>query len=206
MEKKLLIDTMTFEPVQEVLNESINDTTGRKPFIVKGILQRAESKNQNGRIYPYSTLLRESNSYEENFVKERRALGELDHAQNEIVNLKNVSHNITSLKWEGKDLLGTIEILTTPSGNILRELFKSNIRLGVSSRSMGSLKKISEGVDMVNDDLSIVCWDFVSNPSVQGAFVYPEQQSLSEGIIYNKITNKWELIENIIQDIFEEIS
>jgi len=206
MEKKLLIDTMTFEPIPEVLNESINDTTGRKPFIVKGILQRAESKNQNGRIYPYQTLFREAKHYMDTCVKERRAVGECDHPNSEVVNLKNASHNIIDMHWEGNDLLGTIEILSTPSGNILRELFKSNIRVGISSRSMGSLKKISEGVDMVNDDLTIVCWDFCSTPSVQGAFVYPDQQTLSEGLIYNKITNKWENVENIIRDIFEEIS
>jgi hypothetical protein len=207
MNKQLLIDVMSFEPQRDVLMESIKNIASGRPFIVKGILQRAEIKNQNGRIYPKSTLMREVQKYNDEFVKERRALGECDHPNSEIVNLKNASHNVVELHWEGNDLIGTIEILPTPSGNILKSLFEANIRLGVSSRAMGSLKKISENAEMVNDDLSLVCFDYVSNPSVRGAFTFPsDQQTLSEGtIVKNPITNKWEQVETIIQDIFNEI-
>lgn len=205
MDKSLLIDVITFEPVKDILQESISNS-GKKPFIVKGVLQRANTKNQNGRIYPKEILIREAQKYTDNFIRERRALGELDHPQEQVVNLKNVSHNIVEMHWDGDDLVGTIEILGTPSGNILKSLFESNIRLGVSSRALGSLKKISEGSELVNDDLEVICWDFVSNPSVRGAFVYPEQQTISEGVVNNQLTNRWSSVEAIIHDILTEIS
>jgi hypothetical protein len=204
MEKKLLIDVITFEPLKQTLTESL---AGSGPFIVKGILQRAEATNQNGRSYPYRTLMREAQKYTDGFIKERRALGELDHPESQVVNLKNVSHNIVEMHWEGKDLMGTVEVLSTPSGNILKELFKSNIRLGISSRGLGTIKKISEGVDQVQDDFELIAFDFVSNPSTRGAFMFPST-SLTEGIrpnIKNPITGKWTTAESIIQDIFSEI-
>lgn len=202
MEKQLLIDVLTFEPQRQILTESLS---GSGPFIVKGVLQRANSKNQNGRIYPRHILEKEVDKYVKNFINERRAVGELDHPQDAVVNLKNVSHNIIELHWEGDDLVGSIEILPTPSGNILKELFKSNIRLGVSSRSMGTLKELSEGTSMVNDDLDLICWDYVSNPSVQGAFTFPSAP-LTEGIVKKSFTNKWTPTENIIQNIFSELN
>lgn len=200
--KQLLVDVISFDYSKELINESLRNNPETN-LIVKGILQRANSKNQNGRVYPEETLKKAAQIYNESFIKERRALGELDHPNSEIVNLKNVSHNILSLWWDGSDLCGEIEILSTPSGNILKELFKSNIRLGVSSRALGSVKKISESTDEVQDDLNIVCWDFISNPSVKGAFVFPEKQ-LQESI-KNPITNKWESVEIIIRDIISEI-
>lgn len=203
MEKQLLIDVMTFEPLKQTLSESLS---GKGPFEVKGILQRAEATNQNGRSYPFDTLLRESKKYTENFVKERRALGELDHPQEAVVNLKNVSHNIIEMHWEGKDLMGTVEVLSTPSGNILKELFRSNIRLGISSRGLGTIKKISEGVDQVQDDFDLIAFDFVSNPSTRGAFMFPVSP-LTEGVnkFKNPINGKWVTAESIIQDIFNEL-
>lgn len=204
MEKKLLIDVITFEPVKQTLSESL---TGKGPFVVKGILQRAEATNQNGRSYPYNTLLREAQKYTEGFIKERRALGELDHPESQVVNLKNVSHNVIEMHWEGKDLMGTVEVLSTPSGNILKELFRSNIRLGISSRGLGTIKKISEGVDQVQDDFELIAFDFVSNPSTRGAFMFPTN-SLTEGVknvVQNPINGKWVTAESIIQDIFSEI-
>jgi hypothetical protein len=203
MEKKLLIDVITFEPLKQSLTESL---TGQGPFIVKGILQRAEATNQNGRSYPYETLRRESQKYTESFIKERRALGELDHPESQVVNLKNVSHNVIEMHWEGKDLMGTVEVLSTPSGNILKELFRSNIRLGISSRGMGTIKKISEGVDQVQDDFELIAFDFVSNPSTRGAFMFPDSSSLTEGVVYNTLTNKWATADSIIKDIFNELN
>jgi hypothetical protein len=201
MEKQLLIDVMTFEPQKQTLSEALS---GAGPFVVKGILQRAEATNQNGRSYPYNTLLRESQKYTDNFIKERRALGELDHPDSQVVNLKNVSHNVIEMHWEGKDLMGTVEVLSTPSGNILKELFKSNIRLGISSRGLGTIKKISEGVDQVQDDFELIAFDFVSNPSTRGAFMFPSS-TLTEGVVKNPVNGKWITVESIIQDIFNEL-
>lgn len=206
MEKQLLIDVMPFEVSKEIITESTKNAASGRPFIVKGIIQRAEEKNQNGRVYPRDTLVKEVKNYDEHFIRQRRAMGELDHPASEIVNLKNVSHNIIEVSWDNTTLMGSFEILNTPSGNILRSLFESNIRLGVSSRAMGSLKKISEGVDMVEDDLTLIAFDFVSNPSVKGAFMFPETQHINESVIKNPVTNKWVTVENIIRDIFNEIN
>lgn len=206
MEKQLLIDVMAFEPSKQTLTEAL---TGTGPFIVKGILQRAEAKNQNGRVYPFETLVREAKKYNETFVKERRALGELDHPQDQVVNLKNVSHNIIELHWEGKDLMGTLEVLSTPSGNILKELFRSNIRVGISSRGLGTIKKLSEGLDQVQDDFELISFDIVSNPSTQGAFMFPaDTNTIKEGVCLTKIPTKsrWVTAESIVQDIFSEMN
>jgi len=203
MNKHLLIDCIPFEFSRQTIAESLNQDPNR-PLVVKGVLQRAEAKNQNGRVYPYDVLVREAQKYADEFIKERRALGELDHPSSEIVELKNASHNIIGLHWEGKDLIGTIEVLPTPSGNILKELFKANIRLGISSRGMGTVEKdIREGLDVVQDDYSIICWDFVSNPSVKGSFMYP----INEGhtTVKNPVTNKWEKVEDLVREILSSV-
>ena len=144
MSKQLLVDYTVFEVSPQAINESLTQNNGK--LVVKGVLQRAESKNQNGRIYPKETLVREADKYAGTFIKERRALGELDHPDSSVVNLNNVSHNVLGMDWKGNDLVGTVEVLGTPAGNILKELFKSGIKLGISSRGMGSVKEVfSEG-------------------------------------------------------------
>jgi hypothetical protein len=158
-------------------------------------------------MYPKDTLMREAQKYAENFIKERRALGELDHPESSVVNLKNVSHNVVEVHWEGDDLVGTVEVLPTPNGNILKELFRANIRLGISSRGMGTVKKnMHEDIDMVQDDFELIAFDFVSNPSTRGAFMFPSG-NLNEGskMVKNPITNKWEKVEDIVRDILTEI-
>ena len=206
--RQLLINCISFEPVKDTLFEEASRDPMRK-LIVKGILQRAGIKNQNGRVYPKDILVRESKKYEENFIKERRAIGELDHPESSVVNLQNVSHNVVEMHWEGEDLIGTVEVLPTPNGNILRELFRSNIRLGISSRGLGTVKKsIHEDADFVQDDFELIAFDFVSNPSTRGAFMFPAG-NLSEGkvnVVKNPTTNKWETVENIIRDILIEIN
>ena len=202
MSKKILVDYIgSIEVTPQQINESIKENNGK--LIVSGIMQRASSSddknfNQNGRSYPLSILKKESDQYKKTFISERRALGELDHPDSQVVNLANVSHNITDLWWQGNDLMGKLEILPTPSGNIAKELLKAGIRLGISSRGMGSVKELGEGRVEVQDDFEIVCWDLVSNPSTQGAFMSP---SLNEGIqisdnkAYSKINS---LINEII--------
>tara|TARA_B100000287_G_scaffold314133_1_gene297519 strand:- start:468 stop:1091 length:624 start_codon:yes stop_codon:yes gene_type:complete len=179
--KQLIVDYIPFEISREQINESIKENDGK--LVVKGVLQRADAKNQNGRVYPMEILQREAKNYADGFVKQKRALGELDHPDSSVVNLQNVSHNVTEMHFEGDSLLGTVEILTTPSGNILRELFKNGIKLGISSRGMGSVETVTEDdgkspVMQVGQDFELIAFDFVSNPSTHGAFLHP----ISEGV------------------------
>ena len=200
MDKQLLVDYTVFEVSPQAINESLTQNNGK--LIVKGVLQRAESKNQNGRIYPKETLMREADNYAATFIKERRALGELDHPDSSVVNLNNVSHNVLEMGWQGDDLVGKVEVLGTPSGNILKELFKSGIRLGISSRGMGSVKEVMrEGGDTleVQPDFELIAFDFVSNPSTHGAFLSPVNES--KGSV---TTNKFAKVERIITDIITE--
>ena len=201
-DKNLIVDYLPFEISREQINESISENDGR--LIVKGVLQRANAKNQNGRIYTKDTLVREAKKYASVQVKERRALGELDHPDSSVVNLNNVSHNVISMDWEGDDLLGKVEVLSTPSGNILKELFKSGIKLGISSRGLGSVEELGEGDDgaptvKVQPDFELIAFDFVSNPSTHGAFLHP----VNEGVTHNNNTkqNKYSKLQNIVTDI-----
>jgi len=171
--KSLIIETNLFEGR---VNE---DASGRT--LVKGVLQRAGAENQNGRVYPKNILEREVNKYQQ-LIKERRALGELDHPDSSVINLKNVSHNIKEVHWEGEDVVGTVEILPTPSGNILKELLRAGILLGISSRGMGSVKPLEGNKVVVGEDFELIGWDFVSNPSTHGAFMTPMNESVIKGI------------------------
>ena len=140
--KKLIVDYLPFEVKPEYINESMKENNGK--LIVRGVLQRAEAKNQNGRVYPREILHREAKKYTKEFINQRRAMGELDHPDSSVVNLQNVSHNIKDMNWEGDNLLGTVEVLGTPAGNILKAFFKRNIKLGISSRGMGSVETVTE--------------------------------------------------------------
>jgi hypothetical protein len=137
--------------------------------LVEGILATAEVKNGNGRYYSKELWDREIDKYQE-LIKENRATGELDHPESQVINLKNVSHNIKEMHWDGDNVMGTIEILPTPSGNILKALIDSGISVGVSSRGMGSLEQNGELME-VQDDFELLCWDFVSTPSNPGSFM-----------------------------------
>lgn len=202
--KELLIECSPF-----TIKSAINEDKSSGKMIVSGVLQRAEAKNQNGRIYPMEILKREVENYNQTFIKENRALGELDHPDSEVVNLKNVSHNIKKTWWNGNNLMGEIEILTTPSGNILKELLKCGITIGISSRGSGSVKQVNESTVEVNDDFMLIAFDFVSNPSTQGAFMKPigslNESFKNSEITINPITNKWVRVEEIIRDIFSEV-
>ena len=208
MSKALLVDCIPFEVSREQINESISQNDGR--LVVKGVLQRADAKNQNGRVYPHETLMREAENYSKVQVKERRALGELDHPDSSVVNLNNASHNILEMHWKGKDLVGTVEVLGTPAGNILKELFKSGIKLGISSRGLGSVEEIHESdghepVVKVQPDFELIAFDFVSNPSTHGAFMSPGQlkESIDKGLGTRKGVCCHDCkVESIINDIF----
>jgi len=164
------------------------------PIVFRHILlQRANAKNRNGRIYPRTVLERVLSKYNEEFVKTRRALGELDHESNMVVELKNVSHIITEMHWEGDEVYGDVEILDTPSGKILKELAIKKIPFGISSRAQGSVMETNEAI-MVQDDLEMLCFDAVSFESTQGSTL-----SLNEGA--SIITNKYSKIDDIIHGI-----
>ena len=179
--KQVIVDYIPFSITPQQINEAMKENNGK--LVVKGVLQRAEAKNQNGRVYPREILVRESKKYDENFVKQNRALGELDHPDSSVVNLQNVSHNVKEMHFEGDNLVGTCEILTTPSGNILKELFKNGIKLGISSRGLGSVEMVQEAngdtVSKVGDDFELIAFDFVSNPSTHGAFLHPMNESVN---------------------------
>ena len=200
MSKQLIVDYLPFEITAEQINESIKQNNGR--LVVHGVLQRSDAKNQNGRVYPHEILARESTKYDEGFIKQKRALGELDHPESSVVNLQNVSHNITEMHWEGKNLIGTVEVLGTPSGNILTELFKAGIKLGISSRGMGSVQPMSEGDGQeVGQDFELIAFDFVSNPSTHGAFLYPIKEGVEHKVIEGRTCGEYCKVESIINDI-----
>jgi hypothetical protein len=199
--KKLLVDYITFDITPEMINESMDRNNGR--LLVKGVLQRADAKNQNGRVYPRNILMREAKKYMDVNIKERRALGELDHPDSSVVNLNNVSHNITEMHWDGNDLVGTVEVLSTPSGNILKELFKCGIKLGISSRGLGSVKQLGESEVQVQDDFELIAFDFVSNPSTHGAFLKPMNESVNRGA--STSSTKYAKVNRLITDILTDI-
>ena len=166
---------------------------------MKGIIQKAQQPNANNRIYPRPILEREDAKYQE-LIKERRALGELDHPDSPIVQLENVSHVVTETLWEGDNLIGTIEVLDTPKGQILEKLIGRDIKLGISSRGLGSTSRTNEGYDKVEDDFTLVCYDMVSNPSTSGAYM-----NLQESREYKTLVNqnRMVLLDEILNDILE---
>jgi len=199
MSKQLLIEYNAFQPLPQSLTEGRRLANGN--MVVSGLVQATDKPNANRRIYPYQTLFEQVQKYIAGPIAENRALGELDHPESSIINLKNVSHNIIRLFWEGKDLYGDVEILPTPSGNILKELFKNNITVGISSRAMGSVTPIGEGLVQVEDDLDLICWDFVSTPSTYGAYMKPIaglRESVDHTIVQRKDNKVHQLISDII--------
>ena len=199
--KEVIVDYIPFEITPQQINESMKNNNGR--LVVKGVLQRAEAKNQNGRVYPKETLMREAKKYQEVQIAERRALGELDHPDSSVVNLNNVSHNVLEMHWKDNDLVGTVEVLGTPAGNILKELFKSGIKLGISSRGMGSVETVTEDsgkeAQEVQPDFELIAFDFVSNPSTHGAFMYPVNESVDK--TQDRSCDEYCKVESIINDI-----
>ena len=187
---QLLVDVTPFRPT---IKES---KTKPGVFEVEGVMQRASAENQNGRVYKKDILVREAKKYVDEFVKRGNAFGELDHPESPVVSLKNASHIVKELWWDGDDLKGRVELLNTPAGNIVKEIIKAGHTIGISSRGTGSVQQTNEGTLEVQPDFELVCWDFVSNPSTHGAFMNPI--SLQEGKVkVSKYTN----LDSIINDI-----
>jgi hypothetical protein len=184
---------LSIQPFKATLTES---KTKPGVFEVVGVMQRAGAKNQNGRIYKREILEKEVQKYIDNFVKVGNAYGELDHPESAIVSLKNASHVVKDLWWEGQDLMGRVELLNTPSGNIVKAIIEGGHTIGISSRGTGSVQQTNEGTLMVQPDFELCAWDFVSNPSTQGAFMRPI--SLNEGV---EQIHKYAKLDSIINNI-----
>jgi hypothetical protein len=198
MSKQILIETSLFIPKPITLTEgkSVNGN-----LLVKGILATAEVKNGNGRYYAKDLWQREINKYIEN-VKQNRSMGELDHPESSIINLKNVSHKINKMWWDGDNVMGVIEILPTPSGNIVKSLIENKIPVGVSSRGMGSLKPMGENMMEVQDDFELLCFDFVSTPSNPGSYMYEiGVGKLNEGLNLSSVNKDYSKVNDIVRDI-----
>lgn len=185
---QLLVDVTPFRPT---ITES---KTRPGVFEVEGVMQRAKAENQNGRVYSKDILVREAKKYVEEFVDRGNAFGELDHPESPVVSLKNASHIVKELYWKGDDLMGKVELLNTPSGNIVKEIIKAGHTIGISSRGTGSVNQTNEGHLEVQDDFDLVCWDFVSNPSTHGAFMNPV--SLNEDKTTKSIYHNLDMIIN----------
>ena len=190
---QLLVDVTPFKPILREMKE--------RPgvFEVEGVMQRAGAKNQNGRTYDKDILVREVKKYMEEFVNNGNAFGELDHPDDSVINLKNVSHIVTDCWWEGKDVMGKIKVLDTPSGRILKDLINAGVKLGISSRGLGSVKESMGGGIVVQEDFELICFDMVSEPSTPNAYVYPKEQ----GKMYENKIN--EAKQNIVDDLFKKI-
>jgi hypothetical protein len=187
---QLLVDVT---PFKSILRES-KERPG--VYEVEGVMQRAVAENQNGRVYSKAILEREASKYIKEFVDNGNAFGELDHPETPVVSLKNASHIVKKLYWKGNDLMGKIELLNTPAGNIVKEIVKAGHTIGISSRGTGSVTQTNEGQLEVQPDFELVCWDFVSNPSTHGAFMNPV--SLQEGKLKG---NKFDKVNTLINDI-----
>ena len=171
---------------------------GEKEYFIQGVFMQSEIKNRNGRVYPKDIMEKEVNRYRENFIDKKRAFGELGHPEGPTINLDRVSHLITSLEEDGNNYIGKAKILSTPNGQIVRNLINDGAKLGVSSRGLGSVKE-SMGSTVVQEDFELICFDIVSEPSTPNAFVYPKAQ---RGMYENKIN---EAKQNIVDDLFKKI-
>jgi len=181
-----------------VISESMRSNGGK--LFLKGILQKAETLNQNGRIYPKSILEREIRNYQK-LIDENRALGECDHPDTAVVELKNTSHIVREAYMQGDVVYGTIEILPTPSGKIIKDLISSGVTLGISSRGVGSVQNVS-GNTIVQEDFQLICFDMVSEPSTPGAYMLSEGKKVNQKDL-NKVFNSSDKINRIFNDILE---
>jgi len=179
---------------QDLLTEDEKRYVADGGMILSGIMQKADAINGNGRIYPHKVLMKEVENYGK-LVNDRRALGELDHPEDSVINLKNASHLVTKIWWQDKDVMGKVKVLDTPSGKVLQELVKSGVSLGISSRGMGSVRE-DQSQTIVEDDFQLICFDFVSEPSTPGAFMMKEAREYQ-----NKVFTKADRINRLLNEV-----
>jgi hypothetical protein len=184
---------------QDLLTEEEKQFVAAGGMFLSGIMQKSDTVNGNGRIYPHSVLMKEVENYGK-LVKERRALGELDHPEDSVINLKNASHLVTDIWWQDKSVMGKVRVLDTPSGKVLQELVKSGVSLGISSRGMGSVREDqSQGGTIVEEDFQLICFDFVSEPSTPGAYMMKEARAFE-----NKVFTKADRINRALNSVLED--
>lgn len=193
MNKYVLTEFLELDNDSSLLTEDDRRLMENGEVILAGRLQKAEAKNGNGRVYPRKTLQREVENYKK-LVQEKRALGELDHPDSSVIELKNASHIVTSIDMRGDEVIGKLRLLDTPAGRIAKDLIKGGVKLGVSSRGLGSTKEQS-GVTMVQDDFQLICFDLVSEPSTTGAFLFKEHK---EPNIFTKSDKIFRAINDIL--------
>ena len=182
---------------QDLLTEDEKRFVSNGGMMLSGMMQMAETQNGNGRVYPHKILEREVKNYKK-LVKENRALGELDHPEDSVINLKNVSHQVTDIWMEDKKVMGKMKVLDTPSGGILRSLVDSGVSIGISSRGLGSVSE-QMGQTIVEDDFQLICFDMVSEPSTPGAFMMRENKNK-----INEVFTKADRINRLLNEILEE--
>ena len=182
---------------QDLLTEEEKRYVADGGMILSGIMQMTETRNGNGREYQHETMVREVKNYQK-LVKERRALGELDHPDDSVINLKNASHMVTEIWMEDKNVMGKIKVLDTPSGKILKELVNGGVTVGVSSRGMGSVRE-EAGRTIVEDDFQLICFDMVSEPSTPGAFMMRETKEFN-----NNVFTKADKINRLLNEVLSE--
>ena len=183
---------------EALLTEAEKKFVASGGMMLSGMMQMAEVQNGNGRVYPQAILEREVKNYAK-LVKERRALGELDHPEDSVINLKNVSHQITQIWMENNKVMGKMKVLDTPSGNILRSLVESGVSIGISSRGLGSVTE-NAGKTIVEDDFQLICFDMVSEPSTPGAYMLNENKTVKRTDL-NKFFNQSDRIDRMFNDI-----
>ena len=194
-EKKLLREWYPVEYTSALIKESREKNGGK--LMLQGVIQKANTQNQNKRIYPTEVLRREVENYQK-AVRENRAVGELDHPESSSVSLDRVSHAVREMWWVGDDVMGRIEVLNTPKGQILQSLLESGITIGISSRGVGSTEKNNEGLDTVQGDYQIICWDVVSEPSTPGAYLFAEGKQIDTNVSFSKADRIFRALNDIV--------
>jgi len=182
---------------QDLLTEDEKRFVKDGGMMLSGMMQMAETQNGNGRVYPQKILEREVKNYKK-LVKDNRALGELDHPEDSVINLRNVSHQITDIWMENNKVMGKMKVLDTPSGGILRSLVDGGVSIGISSRGLGSVTENS-GQTIVEDDFQLICFDMVSEPSTPGAFMMRENKNR-----LNEVFTKTDRINRALNAVLED--
>ena len=179
---------------EDYLTEAEKKEVRNGSLYLSGVMQKANQANGNGRTYPRNVLMREVENYKK-LVREKRVLGELDHPEDSVINLKNASHMVTDVWWDGDSVMGKVKVLNTPSGRILQDLVNSGVTLGISSRGLGSVHESNNGQSVVEDDFQLICFDFVSEPSTPGAYMMKEHK---EPNVFNKSDRINRALNNIV--------
>lgn len=196
MSKQLLREWIALDYKPELIKESREKNAGK--LIMQGIIQRCDTENQNKRVYPENILKREIENYQK-AVRENRAVGELDHPESSSVSLKNVSHVIREMWWDGQNVMGRVEILPTPQGKVLESIVESGVTIGISSRGVGSTEKGRGGFDVVQQDFQLICFDIVSEPSTPGAYLFGESKQISQSVNFSKADRIFRAINDIVK-------